>query len=139
MLLATSNAQGELSAIERGMHALRSGVDLKACAASVGREKEYRTVVNEVWAAEVADAVARVCNDLSGQFCTLPGDPRCAAVRRAVIPGYTAPLRRNHPLVPGHPECPYRLLPFFGRIRSHGAALRCPIEIDRRDPPRLRA
>jgi len=35
MMLVTCNAQGELSALERGMHALRSGMDVKACGSTV--------------------------------------------------------------------------------------------------------
>jgi len=55
MMLATCNAQGELSALERGTHALNSGMDVKAYAASVGRART--TVHDEVYAAEVARAV----------------------------------------------------------------------------------
>jgi hypothetical protein len=40
MLLLTSNAQSELTALERGMHALNSGMDIKAYAESVGRKRE---------------------------------------------------------------------------------------------------
>src|SRR6516225_5264610 len=35
MMLVTCNAQEELSALERGMHALRSGMDVKACGSTV--------------------------------------------------------------------------------------------------------
>lgn len=38
MLLATSNAQGELTPLERGFHALKSGMDVKSYATSVGRK-----------------------------------------------------------------------------------------------------
>jgi hypothetical protein len=55
MMLVTCNAQGELSALEKGMHALRSGMDVKAYAASVGRART--TVQREAYAAEVASAV----------------------------------------------------------------------------------
>jgi len=58
-----------LSAPERGMHALRSGMDVKAYAASVARVR--RTVQDEVCAARVAEAVAHVRHDLSDQFRTL--------------------------------------------------------------------
>jgi hypothetical protein len=51
MMLVTCNTQGELTALERGLHALRSGMDVKAYAASVGRKQ--RTVYNEAQAAEV--------------------------------------------------------------------------------------
>ena len=62
-----SNTQGELSALERGMHALRrpDGMDVKAYAESVGKPRE--SVRNEVYAAEVA-SVAHVGHDLSGYF-----------------------------------------------------------------------
>jgi len=74
--LVTSNAQAELSALERGLHALRSvekpgDLDVRAYAARVGREKQWRNVYNEVYAAKVASAVADVCNDLSGCFSQL--------------------------------------------------------------------
>ena len=55
MLLATSNAQSEWTALERGRHALRSGLDTKAYAESVGRARQ--TVDNEIRAARVAQAV----------------------------------------------------------------------------------
>ena len=58
MLLATSNAQGELSPLERGMHALNSGMDVKGYAASVGRART--SVQHEVYAAAVATAVPHV-------------------------------------------------------------------------------
>jgi protein gp37/ParB-like chromosome segregation protein Spo0J len=57
MLLVTSNAQSELTPIERGMHALRAkaqGIDVKAYAAKVGRK--HQAVLEEVWAASVADS-----------------------------------------------------------------------------------
>lgn len=71
MLLVTSNAQSELTALERGRHALHSRMEIKAYAESVGREKQWRNVYNEVYAAEVMQAVAHVCNDLSEHFRTL--------------------------------------------------------------------
>ena len=39
MMLATCNTQGELTALERGVHALHSGMDVKAYAASVGMSR----------------------------------------------------------------------------------------------------
>lgn len=63
MLLRTSNAQGELSALERGMHALHSGIEIKAYAASIGRP--HQTVYDEVYAAEVAGAVPPMRNELT--------------------------------------------------------------------------
>jgi hypothetical protein len=59
-------AQGELTPLERGFHALRSGMDVKAYAERVGRKRE--TVRNEVYAAEVC-SVAHVGHD--GYFKTL--------------------------------------------------------------------
>jgi hypothetical protein len=53
MLLVTSNAQGELSALERGLHALNSGMDVKAYAGSVGRAR----------------------TTIFGARCRLPGSP----------------------------------------------------------------
>jgi hypothetical protein len=50
-------------------HALRSGMDVKAYAASVGRKAP--TVYDEVHAAKVAAAVMDVHNDLSGHFSQL--------------------------------------------------------------------
>jgi hypothetical protein len=63
MMLVTCDTQGELTALERGLHALhsvpnRKDLDVKAYAARAGRAKEYDTVRREVLAAEVAT----VCN-----------------------------------------------------------------------------
>jgi hypothetical protein len=68
MLLATSNAQGELSPLERGMHALGSGGDLRSYAKASGREKEERSVYAEAAAARVAQAVAVNCDEFKGRF-----------------------------------------------------------------------
>ena len=54
MELVRSNAQSELTALERGLHALHSGLDAKSYAAGVGRA--HTTVHNEVKAARVASA-----------------------------------------------------------------------------------
>jgi ParB-like chromosome segregation protein Spo0J len=69
MLLATSNAQGELSALERGTHALNSGLDVKAYAKSVGRKRN--TVQDEVSAARVAQAVPDIRHDLLPYYSQL--------------------------------------------------------------------
>ena len=69
MLLATSNAQSELSPLERGLHALRSGMDVKAYAASVGRKQQ--TVSNEVCAAKVAEACPDIGAEASARFSQL--------------------------------------------------------------------
>lgn len=66
----SSEAQGELSALERGMHALNSQMDTKAYAASVGRAEHYNAVYNEVCAARVA-SVCHVTNDLAKRFSQL--------------------------------------------------------------------
>jgi len=65
MALVLSNAQSELSALERGMHALQAtekgskvGKSVAAYAKEVGRNE--RSVLNETWAAEVAQS-AHVC------------------------------------------------------------------------------
>jgi hypothetical protein len=55
--------------IERGRHALHSGMDVKAYAESVGRERA--TVHDEVYAAKVAEVVPDVRNDISGFFSQL--------------------------------------------------------------------
>jgi protein gp37/ParB-like chromosome segregation protein Spo0J len=74
MLLITSNAQGELTALERGMHALHSvpegkTLDVKAYAGKVGRNA--RTVADEVWAAKVAVVVDVHNGNLADHFSQL--------------------------------------------------------------------
>src|SRR4051794_39721092 len=69
MELVMSNAQSELTALERGLHALHSGKDVKAYAESVGRAQ--RTVYNETQAAKVFQAVADIGNDLTKVFSQL--------------------------------------------------------------------
>jgi protein gp37/ParB-like chromosome segregation protein Spo0J len=69
MLLATSNAQGELSALERGTHALNCGLDVRAYAKSIGRKRT--TVNDEVSAAEVAQAVPDIRHDLLPYYSQL--------------------------------------------------------------------
>src|SRR6516165_12272767 len=74
MLLLTSNNQGELTALERGLHALRSVVDgakldVKAYAAKAGRARQ--TVQNEVMAARVANAVPHVGHELVDRYKAL--------------------------------------------------------------------
>jgi ParB/RepB/Spo0J family partition protein len=63
MLLRTLNAQRGLTALERGTHALLSGMEIKAYAVSVGRP--HQTVYDEFYAAEVAEAVPHVRNELA--------------------------------------------------------------------------
>lgn len=74
MLLATSNAQSELTPIERGRHALASGLDVTAYAASVGRVQI--TVYHEVYAAEVSLAVSYVGNENYSQLVAVHAAPR---------------------------------------------------------------
>ena len=62
MALALCNTHGELTPIERGMHALKSGMDVKAYAERVGRART--TVQDEVKAARVASAVTHVRHEL---------------------------------------------------------------------------
>jgi ParB/RepB/Spo0J family partition protein len=69
MVLVKSNAQGELSRLEQGMHALNSGMDIKAYAKSVGRKRT--TVQDEVSAAEVARGVLDIRHDLLQHFSQL--------------------------------------------------------------------
>jgi ParB-like chromosome segregation protein Spo0J len=70
MLLATSVSQSELTALERGMHALRSGIEVKAYAGNVGRKEN--TVGNEVRAAKVAGSTGTdIGADLSRYFSQL--------------------------------------------------------------------
>lgn len=57
------------AALERGMHALGSGLDIKAYAESAGRRRQR--VSNEVLAARVADAVTNVGHELTNQFVAL--------------------------------------------------------------------
>jgi hypothetical protein len=61
--------QIELTPLEKGMHALRSKMDVKAYAASVGRKAP--TVYDEVHAAKVADACADIRAKLSDYFSQL--------------------------------------------------------------------
>jgi hypothetical protein len=60
-------------ALERGLHALNSGMDVKAYAESVGRART--SVQNEVAAARVANAVTHVGHDLSD-----PVSPSAASI-----------------------------------------------------------
>src|SRR5271169_3099416 len=78
MMLLTCNAQSELTALEKGLHALRRPknpetgeyeTDVKAYAESAGRKRT--TVHAEVYAAEVATAVPDIGNGLSPHFAKL--------------------------------------------------------------------
>jgi ParB/RepB/Spo0J family partition protein len=66
MELLRSNTQGELSALEKGMHALNSGMEVTAYAESVGRARG--TVRDEVYAAQVAGSVSDIRHNLSKFF-----------------------------------------------------------------------
>lgn len=63
MALALCNTHGELTPLERGMHALKSGMDVKAYAEKVGRART--TVQDEVKAARVAASVTDIRHDVS--------------------------------------------------------------------------
>jgi ParB/RepB/Spo0J family partition protein len=67
--LVRSNAQSELTALERGLHALHSGMEVKTYAESVGRART--SVQDEVKAARVADAVTNVRHELTSHFISL--------------------------------------------------------------------
>lgn len=69
MLLASSNAQSELTALEHGLHALKSGMSGRAYAESVGHA--HRTVADEIAAAEVAEACADIRPELGNHFSQL--------------------------------------------------------------------
>lgn len=101
MELARSNTHGELTALERGRHALGSGMDGKSYAASVGRPQQ--TVAREVCAARVAQSVPiDGCGDLS-PFTThlseIHGAPSWlwpALVARLVAEGWTVEVTRKN-------------------------------------------
>jgi hypothetical protein len=76
--LALNNAQGELSPIERGLHALNSGMDGKAYAASLGRAQQ--TVARKIVAARVATAVPDIgyrASEAFSQLVELHAAPSC--------------------------------------------------------------
>jgi hypothetical protein len=58
MELVRSNNQGELTPLERGMHALRSAMDVKAYAQRVGRART--SVQDEIEAARVVSSVTHM-------------------------------------------------------------------------------
>ena len=77
MALVLSNAQSELSALERGMHALqatekgsKTGRSVAAYAEMVGRAP--KTVSQETWAAEVANAVCSCAQTAMSDLDTYP-------------------------------------------------------------------
>lgn len=76
MELVRANAQGELTALERGMHALgfvekgKHGKSAESYAKEVGREKEVRSVRREIDAAEVAHEIGDIA-DLADCFSQL--------------------------------------------------------------------
>src|SRR4051812_43521905 len=72
MELVRSNTQSELTALERGMHALHSGLDPKPYSANAGRD--YELTKKEIQAARVAEAVScqgNVSPDLTRYFIHL--------------------------------------------------------------------
>ncbi len=101
MELVRANAQGELTALERGMHALHSGLDQRSYAASANRNES--SVNKEVQAAKVADAVVHVYDDLTSHFRSLTeihSSPRWlwpALVARMVGDSLTVEATRKRP------------------------------------------
>ena len=61
MSLVTANAQSELHPLEVGMHALKSGLDVKAYAEKTGFARS--TLKDRVQAARVVSAVADIRHD----------------------------------------------------------------------------
>lgn len=100
MMLLTCNAQGELTALERGLHALNSRMDIKAYAGSVGREKQYAAVKDEVYAARVASA-CDVTREPPKQFSqlveihTAPRDNWPSLVNRMIDEEWTVERTRH--------------------------------------------
>jgi protein gp37/ParB-like chromosome segregation protein Spo0J len=100
MMLVTSNSQSELTAIERGMHALHSEMDGKAYAASVGRKQQ--SVAQEICAARVFEAVPNVRYDVSDRFSQLfvihaaPSWLWPALVEAMAKDGWTVEATRKH-------------------------------------------
>lgn len=142
MLLVTSNAQSELTPLERGMHALRSGMDVKAYAESVGRAKQRRNVHNEVMAARVAKFVEDVFHDLSKYFSQLveihaaPGWLWSALVVAMTEEGWTVEQTRTRVVrVKDLPEPPFWL--DIAEALISGVAK--PSEIDRVEKAETRA
>lgn len=99
MELVRANAQGELTALERGMHALHSGMTERAYADQVGRSKS--TVHEEMAAAKVADACPDIRAELSRHWQCLvaihaaPGWLWSALVSKMVADGLTVEATRK--------------------------------------------
>ena len=73
------DTQGKLSPLERGMHALHSGMDVKAYAATVERDKKRIAVPHEIMAARAAGALFNVEHgDLAPHYMETCRDPRRA-------------------------------------------------------------
>jgi hypothetical protein len=69
MMLATCNTQGELTALERGLHALHSSMDIRSYAESIGRKRSV--VGNELCAAKVAEACPDIWTKIASHFSQL--------------------------------------------------------------------
>jgi ParB/RepB/Spo0J family partition protein len=69
MALVLNNAQGELTALERGMHALHSGMDGKAYAVEARRPQQ--SIAREIVAARVAATVPDIGYDAPRHFSQL--------------------------------------------------------------------
>lgn len=71
MELVRANAQGELTALERGMHALHSKLSLQAYADQAGI-KNRQTVAQQIWAAKVLEHCKNIfTGDPSDYFMNL--------------------------------------------------------------------
>ena len=68
-MVAAGSAADELTALERGLHALNSGMDGKAYAVSVGRSQP--TIAREISAARVAGAVTDIGYEVGDRFSQL--------------------------------------------------------------------
>jgi hypothetical protein len=94
---------GNLASVERGRHALKSGMDVKAYAASVGRPNT--NVQHEVMAARVAELVSKshVGFDLSDHF-------------RTMVEIHGAPSWLWAALVEAIPDVRYELSDYFSQL-----------------------
>jgi ParB-like chromosome segregation protein Spo0J len=100
MALVLANSQSELLPLERGLHALRSGLDVKAYAETVGRART--TVHQEVYAARVAQSVPHVRNELHDRTRHLAELHAAASwlwpalVARLIAEGWNVDTARGH-------------------------------------------
>jgi hypothetical protein len=101
MELVRANAQSELTALERGMHALHSGITERAYADEIGRSKS--SVHEEMAAAKVADVCPDIRATLSKHWqclVAIHAAPRWlwpALVEKMVADGMTVEATRKRP------------------------------------------